>query len=50
MATRIAIIGVGKIAQDQHLPVIAKNPRFELAALVSQRGVSQPGVPNNLQR
>jgi D-galactose 1-dehydrogenase len=45
MANRIAIIGVGKIAQDQHLPVIAKNPRFELAALVSQRGLSQPGVP-----
>jgi D-galactose 1-dehydrogenase len=45
MATRIAIIGVGKIAQDQHLPVIAKNPRFELAALVSQRGLTQPGVP-----
>lgn len=41
----IAIIGVGKIALDQHLPVIAKNPRFKLAALVSQRGVAQPGVP-----
>ncbi|MBL8893672.1 MAG: Gfo/Idh/MocA family oxidoreductase [Rhizobiales bacterium] len=45
MAYRVAIIGVGKIAQDQHLPVIAKNPRFELAALVSQRGITQPGVP-----
>jgi len=45
MAYRIAIIGVGKIAQDQHLPVIAKNPRFELAALVSQRGITQAGVP-----
>ncbi|MDQ0396040.1 Gfo/Idh/MocA family protein [Labrys monachus] len=41
----IAIIGVGKIAIDQHLPVIAKNPAFRLAALVSQRGVQQPGVP-----
>ena len=41
----IAIIGVGKIAIDQHLPVIAKNPDFKLAALVSQRGVEQPGVP-----
>jgi D-galactose 1-dehydrogenase len=41
----IAIIGVGKIAIDQHLPVIAKNPSFKLAALVSQRGVEQPGVP-----
>ena len=45
MVYRIAIIGVGKIAQDQHLPVIAKNPRFELAALVSQRGITQAGVP-----
>jgi D-galactose 1-dehydrogenase len=44
MAYRVAVIGVGKIAQDQHLPVIAKNPQFELAALVSQRGVTMPGV------
>jgi D-galactose 1-dehydrogenase len=42
---RIAIIGIGKITQDQHLPVIAKDPRFELAALVSQRGLRQSGVP-----
>ena len=33
---RIAVIGVGKIARDQHLPVIAANPEFELAALVSR--------------
>lgn len=33
---RIAVIGVGKIARDQHLPVIAANPDFELAALVSR--------------
>ncbi len=41
----IAVIGVGKIAIDQHLPVIARNPAFHLAALVSQRGIEQPGVP-----
>jgi D-galactose 1-dehydrogenase len=41
----IAIVGVGKITEDQHLPVIAKNPRFKLAALVSQRGIARPGVP-----
>ena len=41
----IAIIGIGKIAQDQHLPVIAKNPDFALAAVVSGRGAQQPGVP-----
>jgi D-galactose 1-dehydrogenase len=42
---RIAIIGIGKIAHDQHLPVIAKNKEFELAAVVSQRGIEVPGVP-----
>jgi len=41
----IAVIGVGKIAQDQHLPVIGKDSRFHLAALVSQRGIRFPGVP-----
>jgi D-galactose 1-dehydrogenase len=43
---RIAIIGIGKISQDQHLPVIAKDKNFELAAVVSQRGFQQPGVPS----
>jgi D-galactose 1-dehydrogenase len=42
----IAVVGIGKITEDQHLPVIAKNPRFKLAALVSQRGVGRPGVPS----
>ena len=42
---RVAIIGVGKIAVDQHLPVIAKDDRFKLVGVVSQRGVSAPGVP-----
>ena len=36
---RIGIIGLGKIAQDQHLPVVAKSPAFELAAVASQRGL-----------
>jgi D-galactose 1-dehydrogenase len=39
VAFRIAIIGMGKIAHDQHVPVIAKNPDFELAGVVSQRGI-----------
>ncbi len=43
--TKIAIIGVGKISQDQHLPVIAKNSAFKLIGLVSQRGLQEPGVP-----
>ncbi len=44
-AITIAIVGVGKIAQDQHLPVIAGNPDFALAALVSGRGVDHASVP-----
>ena len=43
--TKIAIIGIGKIAQDQHLPVIAKNADFRLVGVVSQRGLGAPGVP-----
>ncbi len=43
---RIAVVGIGKITQDQHLPVIAKNPRFTLAATVSQRGLAEAGVPS----
>jgi D-galactose 1-dehydrogenase len=42
----IAIVGIGKITEDQHLPCIAKNPRFKLAGLVSQRGVARDGVPS----
>jgi D-galactose 1-dehydrogenase len=37
---RIGVIGLGKISQDQHLPVIAKNSRYELAAVSSQRGLT----------
>jgi len=35
---RIAIIGYGKIAEDQHLPSIRGNPRFELIATSSRSG------------
>ncbi|GAA4004465.1 Gfo/Idh/MocA family oxidoreductase [Sphingomonas humi] len=35
---RTAIIGFGKIAEDQHVPAIAGNPRFELAGSVSRQG------------
>jgi D-galactose 1-dehydrogenase len=37
MAFKLGIIGLGKIAQDQHLPVVAKNGDFEIAAVVSSR-------------
>ena len=46
MARRsIAVIGVGKIAQDQHLPMIDESPEFELVATVSTRGLSHKGLP-----
>jgi predicted dehydrogenase len=35
---RIAIIGFGKIAADQHVPAIQGNDRFELAATSSRSG------------
>lgn len=35
---RTAIIGFGKIAEDQHVPAIHGNPRFELAGSVSRQG------------
>jgi D-galactose 1-dehydrogenase len=38
VAFKLGIIGLGKIAQDQHLPCVAKNADFELAAVVSSRG------------
>lgn len=41
----VAVVGIGKIARDQHLPAIAANPAFDLVATVSRReGVA--GVPN----
>ena len=45
MVTRIGIIGLGKITEDQHVPVIAKNPDFVLAAVTSQRGLTAGGAP-----
>jgi len=35
---RIAIVGFGKIAADQHVPAIAANDRFQLAAVSSRSG------------
>lgn len=36
---KIAIIGFGRIAADQHVPAIAANPRFELVATSSRSGI-----------
>jgi len=41
---RIGVIGLGKIAQDQHLPVIAASDDFSLVAVSSQRGLTAPGA------
>ncbi|MBC2667323.1 Gfo/Idh/MocA family oxidoreductase [Novosphingobium flavum] len=43
---RIAVVGLGKIARDQHLPAIAANPAFTLVATVSREGDGVPGVPH----
>jgi len=40
---RIALVGIGKIARDQHIPAIAESGRFELAATAS-RNASVDGV------
>lgn len=42
---RVAIIGFGKIAADQHLPAIAADPRFELVAVATPAGDPDIGVP-----
>lgn len=45
MATKrkVALVGIGKIALDQHVPALAASPDWELAATVSRRG-SVPGI------
>jgi D-galactose 1-dehydrogenase len=40
----LALVGLGKIAHDQHVPAIAADPRFQLAAVVS-RHAGLDGVP-----
>lgn len=42
---RIGVVGVGKIARDQHLPAIEASPRFNLAAAAS-RNATVEGVAN----
>jgi D-galactose 1-dehydrogenase len=42
---KIAVIGVGKIAIDQHLPVIDKSDDFKLAATVSTRMIAHRDLP-----
>ncbi len=43
-AHRLAIIGYGKIAQDQHIPALQGSGDFELAAVTSGHAKTIPGV------
>lgn len=41
---RVALVGIGKIAVDQHVPAIAASPDWQLAATVSRHGTVS-GIP-----
>jgi D-galactose 1-dehydrogenase len=41
---QIALVGIGKIARDQHIPALAASPDWQLAATVSQSGAGVDGV------
>ncbi|HQR88458.1 MAG TPA: Gfo/Idh/MocA family oxidoreductase, partial [Caulobacter sp.] len=41
---RVGIVGVGKIARDQHIPAVAADPGLELVAVAS-RSHADVGVP-----
>ncbi len=43
---RIAVVGMGKIARDQHLPAIKANSSFTLAATVSPHDAGDGDVPH----
>ncbi|WJS86998.1 Gfo/Idh/MocA family oxidoreductase [Paracoccus sp. TOH] len=40
---KLALVGIGKIALDQHVPALASSPDWELAATVSRHGRA-PGI------
>ena len=45
MRLKVGLLGIGKIARDQHIPSLNANPRFELAACAS-RNATVDGVPS----
>lgn len=45
MVIRIGLIGIGKIARDQHIPALAADPHFKVVATVSRSGAAIDGVP-----
>ncbi|KQV58755.1 MULTISPECIES: Gfo/Idh/MocA family protein [unclassified Caulobacter] len=42
---RIGLVGVGKIAHDQHIPALAADPRFSLVAAASRSKPDLGGIP-----
>jgi D-galactose 1-dehydrogenase len=42
---RTAVVGLGKIARDQHLPALRESPAFSLAATVCPHGAAAEGIP-----
>jgi len=45
MSLKLGLVGIGKIARDQHIPALAADPRFELVACAS-RHARVDGVAN----
>lgn len=45
MTIRIAIVGFGKIARNEHVPAIKAHPDFELVAVVDPNSAADAGVP-----
>src|SRR5690606_32611719 len=42
---RVVMVGLGKIACDQHLPALASNPAFELVASVDPAAQGRDVIP-----
>jgi len=45
MELKLGLLGIGKIARDQHIPALEKSPDFELVACTS-RNARVDGVAN----
>jgi len=43
---RLGLVGIGKIARDQHLPALAANPDYDLVAVASRQPNPVEGVPS----
>jgi D-galactose 1-dehydrogenase/L-arabinose 1- dehydrogenase len=45
MRLKLGLVGIGKIARDQHIPSLNANPRYDLVACAS-RNATVPGTPS----